>query len=66
MMECVNDLGVGAMRQGSNSGGEKMTNIDLSWLFSCLVGAVRTPRCIPFPPIISLRSPQPNEFPTGS
>lgn len=25
-----------------------------------------TPRCIPFPPIISTRSPQSNEFPTGS
>lgn len=46
-------------------GGEKMTNIDLSWLFSCLVGAFRTPRCIPFPPIISPRSPQSNEFLRG-
>lgn len=34
-------------------GVEKMANIYLSWLFPCLVGAIRTARCIPFAPIIS-------------
>lgn len=31
----------------------KMSNIYLSWLFLCLVGAIRTARCIPFAAIIS-------------
>lgn len=39
----------GAVRQEGDSGGEKMTNIDLSWMFSCLVGAVRTPRSFSLP-----------------
>lgn len=34
-------------------GVEKMANIYLSWLFACLVGAIRTARCIPFAHIIS-------------
>lgn len=40
-------------RKNANDTAEKMANIYLSLLFSCLVGVIRTVRCIPFSPIIS-------------
>lgn len=40
-------------RKNANDVREKMANIYLSSLFSCLVGVIRTVRCVPFSPIIS-------------
>lgn len=40
-------------RKNANDVQEKMANIYLSLLFPCLVGVIRTVRCVPFSPIIS-------------
>lgn len=40
-------------RKNANDVRKKMANIYLSSLFSCLVGVIRTVRCVPFSPIIS-------------
>lgn len=49
VMKWVNDLEWAWWGSGGDWGEEKMTNIDLSWMFSCLVGAVPNTSLHPIP-----------------